>query len=476
MKVLIFGTGEFYQKRKRFLKNIEIEAFIDNDKDKQGRLIDGIPIIPPKMALSIEYDYICIMSIYKTEIKEQLLQIGVSIDKIIDFHQIDIIIQPGKSTIYHRKSQILKKNEENKVLLISHELSNTGAPIVLYNVAVLLKKHGYIPIILSLLDGPLRKEIVNNDITVIVNRNISIYDCYIKRLLQESDLIWINTLSFAYLINELDTLKKPICWWLHEGQLSYKHFDVNNLQKPIREDISIFAVGALAILAYKRYIGGKSIKNLLYGIPDTWDIKSMRDEEEEKIVFAIVGTISYRKAQDIYLKAIISLTRKERKKAEFWVIGGSGTYPLKEDQELEEDLKTINIPEFKLLGEKGHDDLIKIYSQIDVIVCPSRNDPMPVVLTEAMMNHKVCIASDMTGTAGLICDEKSGLICKAGNVKSLVEKIRWILLHRDRLHGIGEEARKLYDEKFAMDVFENNILQILPKVIKNKIDIKNNEN
>ena len=51
-------------------------------------------------------------------------------------------------------------------LLISHELNHTGAPIALFNMALVLKDEGYAPIFISINDGDFAIDIASQGITV----------------------------------------------------------------------------------------------------------------------------------------------------------------------------------------------------------------------------------------------------------------------------------------------------------------------
>ena len=150
---------------------------------------------------------------------------------------------------------------------------------------------------------------------------------------------------------------------------------------------------------------------------------------------------------------------KWKDKAEFWVIG-----IITESQRAEMEASG----KVKIFGSMDHSDLVKIYSAVDVVVCPSRNDPMPVVMAEAMMNKRVCIASDMTGTAEKIIPYKNGLICRAGDVTSFSEQIDWTLAHKEQLESIGERAYEVYQENFSQEQFQRNLFQI----VENTIGIK----
>ena len=147
-----------------------------------------------------------------------------------------------------------------------------------------------------------------------------------------------------------------------------------------------------------------------------------------------------------------------KEKAEFWVIGGNTL----------ENVFFKNCDELiKIWGEISHDKLIELYSDIDVVLCPSRNDPLPVVMAEGMQYKKVCIASDMTGTAEIIKPYVNGLVCKSGDEKSLQECIQWTLNNRAKFFEIGEKAYMTYKEQFSLEIFKSNIMEIILKTIGN---------
>ena len=88
MRLLIFGTGLFYLNRKKYFKEKEIVAFLDNDHLKQGNIMDGIEILPPNSITNLDYDYICVMTraAYVEQIRKQLLDLDIPSEKVIDFY------------------------------------------------------------------------------------------------------------------------------------------------------------------------------------------------------------------------------------------------------------------------------------------------------------------------------------------------------------------------------------------------------
>lgn len=73
-KVLLFGTGEGGRNGFKYLrKSHQVIGFCDNNKAKQGTRFCGHPVYRPEDIPEREYDRIVICSMYKDEIREQLI-------------------------------------------------------------------------------------------------------------------------------------------------------------------------------------------------------------------------------------------------------------------------------------------------------------------------------------------------------------------------------------------------------------------
>ncbi len=448
MKLVVFGTGMYYMNRKEQLWKNQIIAFLDNDEKKQGMNLDGRNIYAPECIHRLEYDYVILMGRvgYVREMRQQLRRLKVDEIKILDYDEfLEFATENQMQIFYSKNSRGLFETIGKRVLLLTHELSNTGAPIVLFNVAMILKKNGFYPVILSPQDGDLRYEILEYDIPVVVERMIQKRNDFIWNWILKFDFVWVNTLSFSYLIDDLSEAGVKAAWWLHETDISYEIIGMDKMPKH-NDIIPVYGVGKRTIEAFKKYLHREKISNLYYGIP----------EMKKKICFALVGTISRRKGQDIFVEAIKGLDDDLRNRAEFKIIGAVV------EQDVYDEMKksAVGLDCLEIIGAIDHSEMINIYKGIDVIVCPSRQDPMPVVITEGLMNDKVCIASDVTGSSDLITDGVNGFICEV-NADSLRQKIVWIMEHANELDSIRKEARKLYESEFAMNVFETNVMNII---------------
>lgn len=449
MRIIVFGTGKIYARNQEKLSEMNIAAFLDNNPDKQGKYLNGKIIDLPENVGKYNYDYIVIASIHYQEMRKQLMELGVDGRIIIDAEHRGCWAQIRKIRRYDFSSG---SADGKQILLITHDLSLTGAPLMLYYAARILRERGYEVTVYSKADGPLRYDYLRNEISVCIFENYDFSGYEVGRYFSGYHMILANTVVLSELVAKLEKTGLPVMWWLHEEDNAYEEYQVKAL--PQYNQLQVYCVGKRAAASYEKHAGSSNAKELVYGIPrEIYESSRQEDYKtyDGKMIYAIIGCVSERKGHDIFVASIKKNWERWKDKAEFWIIG-----MVTESQRKElEETKIV-----KVFGSLDHDDLLKIYPEIDVVVCPSRNDPMPVVLAEAMMNRKVCIASDRTGTAEKITPYESGLICQAGKTDSLSEQIDWMLVHRERLEAIGEKAYQIYLREFSQEQFRENLLRI----------------
>ena len=131
-------------------------------------------------------------------------------------------------------------------------------------------------------------------------------------------------------------------------------------------------------------------------------------------------------------------------------------------QSLDESI--VITPNSLVNGNNLNDDMQNEYEKIDVIVCPSRIDPMPVVVSEGMMHKKLCILSDRVGNAKYVEDGYNAFVCRAGSAESLAEKMSFIINNRGKLDEIRNQGYLVFKKYFAMDKFNNNVKELIKKI------------
>ena len=82
MIFLLFGTGDYYNRYRKWFAEETVAALLDNAPEKQNTRIDGIRVLSPEKGVRMSYDMIVILSFYYKAMKRQLLELGVEEGKI----------------------------------------------------------------------------------------------------------------------------------------------------------------------------------------------------------------------------------------------------------------------------------------------------------------------------------------------------------------------------------------------------------
>ena len=167
------------------------------------------------------------------------------------------------------------------------------------------------------------------------------------------------------------------------------------------------------------------------------------------MIFAIVGAVVPVKGVDVLLKSVNKLSDIEKNKIEIWIIGDEiDSKYAKEMHLLSKGLECV-----KWLGKKNHEEVMKLYNEIDVLISSSREDMLPIVTIEAFQNSIACIMSDAIGTAGYIISGYHSLVFNSEDEEDLAEKIRTFINNPLLAKEMGTKARTIYEKFFSMDAF-----------------------
>lgn len=467
MKYLIFGTGEYYIRYKKWFENEYIIALLDNAPDKQGTYIDGIAVISPEEGVKLDYDAVMILSVYVKAMKRQLMELGVPEAKIYHYYDLNsLICRNGKKPAGWYKKPIQcyggAENAESGILLLSHDLALGGPALALYNMAKILKKRGYAVTFASTLDGPLIEALLEDEIPVIIDDNIQIETMNDAGWTDKYSILVCNTLNFYVFLSERN-LKVPIIWWLHDSAFFYDGVDREVMKKIRYDNLKVVSVGSVPEQAIKEFLPDLNCEELLYGVADVGNYAGKKSDSNITR-FITVGFLENRKGQDILIRAIRLLSDDIRHNCEFYLVGQEKSLFGEKICQESNDIKEVIIT-----GKVNREKIHELLNNSDWMICPSRQDPMPTVAAEAMMHYVPCIVSDATGTTAYIHDGEDGLIFPNEDAKQLASKIEWCVQNKKRIGDIGKRARNIYDEYFSMQVFEERFLQILNAIVK---DIK----
>lgn len=381
---------------------------------------------------------------------------------------------PGLSIYFPKETKNLESTKN--VIIIIHELSRTGAPVVALDAAKTLQKNGYFVTFYTIRRGPLLKELLDIGIPVIFDQKLEITNYDKNFILSEDSNLYIDTIApsfdktlaitavFYNLVRHFSDIKHPTIWWLHEGSATYDNLS-HVMPHRLNQEISVYAGGQYALNMLKKYGLEYNAKVLNYGVDDVFKDKEINDSTDthDTVSFILPGSLGKRKGQSVLLEAIQRLPKEYKEKSRFIFIGDilskadiDGVKA--KNQILSMTKKMKNIEYHRSLSR---DELFDYYKKVDAIILPSLDDPMPVVATEMLMMKKIVVCSESTGTSFYLKDKENGFVFRTGDTDQLCDTIKYIIDHRDTLSAIGEKSRKVYENNFKMEIFEKNLLKII---------------
>ena len=385
-------------------------------------------------------------------------------DYISSISEQSQLLSRSSNTPY--KVEVLELTNNSRILLVVHEFSRTGVPYaVLYLARAIFFLQGVRPVIISPVDGPIREEFEQDGFPTMVDPLLFSYQDYSSdacEFIAKFERVIVSSLASFGFIRYFRGISKRLTWWVHETDDGFNRVVrmITNLPLLFAACESIWLGSPLCFPPALRHATGDKLHLLLYGCADT--AISHRPHTSGKMVFSIVGSVLPRKGQDIFLAAIERLPEDLRGKAIFRIIGS----PLPNEESTLFYKKVLAaaalIPEVECIESVTQDRLLEFYAETDVLVSASRDDPMPIVVTDGLMFSTVCLCSSAIGHAKLLEDGKNSLIFTNQSTEELSQKMVWLIQNPTELAVLGKAGRTIYEKYFLMSSFVNNVGNLMP--------------
>lgn len=118
------------------------------------------------------------------------------------------------------------------------------------------------------------------------------------------------------------------------------------------------------------------------------------------------------------------------------------------------------------LGEL-HDELTLAlaYSAADVFVCPSREESFSNTTLEALACGTPVVGFAVGGIPDMIEHKVNGMLATPHDPKELAEGIAYILKNQERRESMGQAARRVVEERYAMPVVAKQYINLYEQIL-----------
>jgi glycosyltransferase involved in cell wall biosynthesis len=337
------------------------------------------------------------------------------------------------------------------ILLVTHDLSMSGAPIAFCRLAAHLWNVGYFVTLVSPESGPRLEYCVQRGIPVVIDPLILRIPASLTSLLKNFDLILPNTILGAQVVQAAKSMQKPCLWLVHESQYGLQRAN---------EDPSVAAAFGLADAVgfpsdktrqlYQRF-RRDNVHFTIYcgGPPEPEAHRPKIERDRSKLMVVHLGSIEPRKGQDLLLKSIAALPSEIAEGCEFYLLGRVLDH--KFFAELQRAAQGWN--QVRFLGVKSHEESLAYIEAADIVVCPSRDETGPTFVVEGMAYGKAIISAAVGHVPEIMEHEVSGLIVPVEDPDAMARELARLWKDRALVEKLGRNARVRYQRDLSFERF-----------------------
>lgn len=344
--------------------------------------------------------------------------------------------------------------DEKSILVFSHQLSRTGAPIVLLDLVRIMKKEGYKVAVISFMDGSLKEEYKKEGIPVLVYNSKYINEELIDVLSRYFGTWFINTLVLWTFVAYAKNRHIKVIWWMHENEQFYQIMQKEYCKLVKTKNMRFLAAGPYVQRMISTYMNTES-EILNFGVKEERGTDAIQAyyNEHNIVRFLLAGTLSSLKGIDVLAEAIRTLPEVYHERSEYIFVGNMSTA----EEGILEDLLTLDneYDNVKIYDSLNHDDIYRLYDKVSVVVVPSRLEPTSAVAVEGLMKRKICICTDICGVSYYLENGKNAIIIPSGNSEVLAEKIKYVIDNVADLKYMCDAGYEVYKSVYSMECLEN---------------------
>ena len=355
-----------------------------------------------------------------------------------------------------------------RVLLIGHEFSVSGAPLALRSIARILASGGYevdiavrdisLRVPLSLYDG-IGADVFFLPDSVECSENAG-------SILGSYDFVIVNTTVMATYAELCKKLNIPHIWFVHEDlPLIKRYFEtLDGCRERFFDDyenivcVSRYVTDCL----YREYkVECRYLNNYVDDVSGSLSRVSTAAAgcgKGRQKVFAVVGSIERRKAQETAIAAFLQISAIPEYKGRWklLIIGKCGKEALDPDLGVRLESVTKNVPEIVWCGQVTERKW-ELFSSIDFFMVPSYEESSSLVAIESAMLGKPVIVTTHVG-AKYLAEKGAGFVFEPGNtaeLRKLVEKC--IRMPDDEYRGMSRQIRLNYEKTSSSDIYRKGL-------------------
>ena len=362
-----------------------------------------------------------------------------------------------------------------------------------------LDKRKYLPVIVLPFEGPLKTELENNNIKVVIAPVLKLYRKMftpinlikffreykqgirtLDKLNQEYNFKLVYSHTLAALIGIVFAKKRNIKHLWHVQEIIAKPKVFNIALKKLLSLQCNHKAAYDSIATMNFWI--KNNKALTEKSEAVWNgievnnITTFSDEElsevrinyfssnKDEIIIALVGRINSWKGQQLLLNAF-NILSKTNQNIKLVYLGSAPPNQEIFEIDLKNKIKELNL-EHKVVLIPFQKEIGKFWNSIDIAVVPSTEpEPFGMVVIEAMLAKKPVVASNHGGPTEIVLNNKTGFLFEHNNEKLLAASIQKLIDDPELRNSFGEKGYQRVLDTFSIENHVNHFEKIFHEML-----------
>jgi glycosyltransferase involved in cell wall biosynthesis len=178
-------------------------------------------------------------------------------------------------------------------------------------------------------------------------------------------------------------------------------------------------------------------------------------------VAILIGRFAARKGHDFALRSLESATA--RVPGLKMIFAGDGEL----EDELRAQAASLGVSE-QVVFAGFRRDVPRLLAASDVLLLPSEDECLPLVILEAMAARLPVIATDVGGISEAVEDGKTGVLVRPRDAEGLADALAAVLGDPERARSMGLEGRAKVESEFSLEACAAAVFRIYDELLTGK--------